>query len=126
LQTDAHVVVVTDILERPLRAVVNAGLPNRACLLKKKIRAGQTAFSSGTVITSPAATTLLDSGRTLILQTLEGVSSVIGGTKGAAAKLGLKRTTLINNMRRTTCAGQGFPGLIPKPDMIERDWRKWS
>jgi len=66
---------------------------------------------------SPAATTLRESERTLILHTLEGVGWVIGGPertlilhtlegvgwviggpKGAAAKLGLKRTTLIHKM----------------------------
>jgi transcriptional regulator with GAF, ATPase, and Fis domain len=49
---------------------------------------------------SPGTTTLRDSERTLILQTLEGVSWVIGGPKGAAAKLGLKRTTLIHKMQK--------------------------
>src|SRR5258708_4845530 len=47
---------------------------------------------------SLAATTLRESERTLILHTLEGVGWVIGGPKGAAAKLGLKRTTLIHKM----------------------------
>jgi hypothetical protein len=36
----------------------------------------------------------------LILQTLQAVGWVIGGTKGAAARLGLKRTTLISRMSR--------------------------
>ena len=36
----------------------------------------------------------------LILRTLQAVSWVIGGPKGAAAKLGLKRTTLIHKMKR--------------------------
>jgi formate hydrogenlyase transcriptional activator len=36
----------------------------------------------------------------LILQTLEEVGWVIGGPKGAAAKLGLKRTTLIHRMQK--------------------------
>jgi formate hydrogenlyase transcriptional activator len=49
---------------------------------------------------SPGPTTLRDSERTLILQTLEGVGWVIGGPKGAAAKLGLKRTTLIHKMQK--------------------------
>ena len=49
---------------------------------------------------SPGATTLRDSERTLILQTLEGVGWVIGGPKGAATKLGLKRTTLIHKMQK--------------------------
>ena len=48
----------------------------------------------------PAATTLRDSERVLILNTLEAVGWVIGGTKGAAAKLGLKRTTLICRMQK--------------------------
>jgi len=51
-------------------------------------------------IMPPATTTLRDSERTLILRTLESVSWVIGGPKGAAAKLGLKRTTLIHKMQK--------------------------
>jgi len=49
---------------------------------------------------SPAVTTLRDSERTLILHTLERVGWVIGGPKGAAAELGLKRTTLIHKMHK--------------------------
>jgi formate hydrogenlyase transcriptional activator len=48
----------------------------------------------------PAATTLKDSERALILHTLKAVGWVIGGPKGAAAKLGLKRTTLICKMQK--------------------------
>ena len=51
-------------------------------------------------ILAPAATTLRDSERTLILRTLEAVGWVIGGTKGAAATLGLNRSTLINKMKK--------------------------
>jgi formate hydrogenlyase transcriptional activator len=43
---------------------------------------------------------LRESERFLILQTLEEVRWVIGGPKGAAAKLGLKRTTLIHKMQK--------------------------
>ncbi len=49
---------------------------------------------------STPATTLRDSDRSLILRTLEEVRWVIGGPKGAAAKLGLKRTTLIHKMQK--------------------------
>jgi formate hydrogenlyase transcriptional activator len=52
------------------------------------------------VIAAPAATTLRDSERNLILNTLEAVGWVIGGPKGAAVKLGLKRTTLIHKMQK--------------------------
>jgi transcriptional regulator with GAF, ATPase, and Fis domain len=44
--------------------------------------------------------TLEDSDRTLIVETLEQVGWVVGGPRGAAAKLGLKRTTLLARMRR--------------------------
>jgi len=50
--------------------------------------------------TSPTGTTLKDSERNLILRTLEAVGWVIGGPKGAAARLGLKRTTLIHRMQK--------------------------
>jgi transcriptional regulator with GAF, ATPase, and Fis domain len=52
------------------------------------------------ITASPAGTTLKDSERILILRTLESVGWVIGGSKGAAAKLGLKRTTLIHKMQK--------------------------
>jgi len=51
-------------------------------------------------VTTPAPATLRDSERTLILSTLEAVGWVLGGPKGAANKLGLKRTTLIHKMQK--------------------------
>ena len=60
-----------------------------------------TAGTRSIAIASAApATTLRESERTLILRMLEEVSWVIGGPKGAAAKLGLKRTTLIHKMHK--------------------------
>jgi transcriptional regulator with GAF, ATPase, and Fis domain len=56
--------------------------------------------ASKDAILFPVATTLRDSERALILNTLETVGWVIGGAKGAAAKLGLKRTTLICKMQK--------------------------
>lgn len=44
--------------------------------------------------------TLKDTERALILQTLEAVDWVIGGPKGAAATLGLKRTTLLHKLKK--------------------------
>lgn len=44
--------------------------------------------------------TLRDSERALILETLVAASWVIGGPTGAAAKLGMKRTTLIARMKK--------------------------
>jgi formate hydrogenlyase transcriptional activator len=48
----------------------------------------------------PLQTTLLESERTLILQALDETGFVVGGTDGAAAKLGLKRTTLLSKMKK--------------------------
>jgi transcriptional regulator with GAF, ATPase, and Fis domain len=44
--------------------------------------------------------TLRDSERSLILATLHATGWVIGGSKGAAVQLGLKRTTLIDRLKR--------------------------
>jgi len=61
-----------------------------------------TVLTAGTkeVALSPQLTTLRDSERKLILHTLETVGWLVGGANGAAAKLGLKRTTLINKMKK--------------------------
>jgi formate hydrogenlyase transcriptional activator len=48
----------------------------------------------------PSSMTLEDSDRTLIVETLEQAGWVVGGPRGAAAKLGVKRTTLLAKMRR--------------------------
>jgi formate hydrogenlyase transcriptional activator len=48
--------------------------------------------------------TLEDSDRALIVETLEQVGWIVGGPGGAAAKLGLKRTTLLAKMRRLAIA----------------------
>jgi len=42
----------------------------------------------------------MDSQRALILQALEATGWVIGGPLGAAARLGLKRTTLVSKMKK--------------------------
>ena len=48
----------------------------------------------------PAQGSFSDSTRTVILQALKATGWVIGGAGGAAAKLGLKRTTLIAKMKK--------------------------
>jgi formate hydrogenlyase transcriptional activator len=68
------------------------------------------------VTTSPVANTLRDSERSLILKTLEAVGWVIGGPKGAAARLGLKRTTLIHKMQKLKI-------FRPRPENIRDDGR---
>jgi transcriptional regulator with GAF, ATPase, and Fis domain len=48
----------------------------------------------------PAPSAFSDSQRALILQALQETGWVIGGSCGAAARLGLKRTTLIAKMKK--------------------------
>ena len=50
--------------------------------------------------TFQSSMTLEDSDRVLIVETLEQAGWIVGGPRGAAAKLGLKRTTLLAKMRR--------------------------
>ncbi len=53
-----------------------------------------------TVTVMSKSTALKEVGRALILQTLEASGWMIGGPDGAAAKLGLKRTTLLYKMKK--------------------------
>jgi formate hydrogenlyase transcriptional activator len=50
--------------------------------------------------TCQSSMTWKDSDRTLILETLEQAGWIVGGPGGAAARLGLKRTTLLAKMRK--------------------------
>jgi len=56
-----------------------------------------------------------DSGRALCLHTLDAVGWVIGGPKGAATTLGLKRTTLIHKMQKL---GISRPSLQSSEDAM--------
>jgi formate hydrogenlyase transcriptional activator len=64
---------------------------------------------------APEATTLRDSERLLILNTLTAVGWVVGGSRGAAARLGMNRSTLIARMKKL---GISRPGaLVGGPDL---------
>jgi len=81
------------------------------------------AETSAVSTSPPAATTLKDSERVLILRTIESVGWVIGGPKGAATKLGLKRTTLIHKMQKlgiSRSSHQRSPGTM-RPGTVKRD-----
>ncbi len=82
-----------NLIERAVILSKDGVLPN-------PLPAGSTLSTTTTTIASSAPTTLKDSERVLILRTLESVGWVIGGPKGAASKLGLKRTTLIHKMQK--------------------------
>jgi formate hydrogenlyase transcriptional activator len=57
----------------------------------------------------PATTTLRDSERVLILNTLTAVGWLVGGSRGAAARLGMNRSTLIARMKKL---GISRPGEV--------------
>jgi formate hydrogenlyase transcriptional activator len=75
--------------------------------------------------TFQSSMTLEDSDRTLIVETLEQVGWVVGGPRGAGAKLGLKRTTLLAKMRRLGISRpilqEGTDGQGIAPETIRRE-----
>jgi formate hydrogenlyase transcriptional activator len=94
------------------RAVI---LSNDGVLPNPLPRPGTQVIAAGSAATATPVTTLRDSERSLILRTLEGVGWVIGGPKGAAVKLGLKRTTLIHKMQKL---GISRPVLQNSSDVV--------
>jgi transcriptional regulator with GAF, ATPase, and Fis domain len=78
-----------NLVERAVIRSDNGVLPNP--LPSSKENAPTTTLSEGT---------FMDSQRALILQALKAASWVIGGPLGAAARLGLKRTTLLSKMKK--------------------------
>jgi formate hydrogenlyase transcriptional activator len=63
-------------------------------------------------------TTLKESERSLILKTLETVGWVIGGPSGAAARLGVKRTTLIAKMKKLGISRSPATGRSTVPTLL--------
>jgi transcriptional regulator with GAF, ATPase, and Fis domain len=76
------------------------------------------AQSSPQSVPSPAVpTSLRDLERAFIVQALEEVGWVVGGGNGAAAKLGLKRTTLLHRMKKL----QIERPLLPRSELVTHD-----
>ncbi|HME91671.1 MAG TPA: sigma 54-interacting transcriptional regulator [Myxococcaceae bacterium] len=82
-----------NIVERAVILATDEKLPNP--LRPSESQAAATAPSGLT-----RGATLKDSERALIIEALESAGWVVGGAGGAAAKLGLKRTTLIHKMKK--------------------------
>jgi transcriptional regulator with GAF, ATPase, and Fis domain len=96
-----------NLIERAVILSTNGVLPNPL----------STAGTQRTSVSS-TPTKLIDSERALILRTLEVAGWVIGGRDGAAARLGLKRTTLIYKMQRHGISRPSLPrsvGLMEPP-----------
>ena len=83
--------------------VERAVILSRDCVLPNPFHKEQTELiicSMHRTRTFHSSMTLEDSDRTLIVETLVQAGWIVGGPRGAAAKLGLKRTTLLAKMRR--------------------------
>jgi transcriptional regulator with GAF, ATPase, and Fis domain len=78
-------------------------------ILPSLLRPNRTA----SIIGFPASTTLCDSERAMIVRALETSGWVVAGPYGAAARLGLKRTTLVARMKKH--------GIFRPPEEITRD-----
>jgi len=78
-----------NLIERAVIRSDDGMFPNP--LPRSEEDAHTTTFSEGT---------FMDSQRALILQALRAAGGMIGGPGGAAARLGLKRTTLVSKMKR--------------------------
>jgi formate hydrogenlyase transcriptional activator len=63
--------------------------------------------------------TLNDAHRALIIKTLRETNGVVGGPNGAAARLGLARTTLITKMRKLEISTE-----TPQPGAGASDWHR--
>jgi transcriptional regulator with GAF, ATPase, and Fis domain len=87
-----------NLIERAVIRSDNGVLPNPLAVTDKNPL--RVTPSQGTFTVSPSQETFRDSTRTLILHALDATGWVIGGTSGAAARLGLKRTTLITKMKK--------------------------
>jgi formate hydrogenlyase transcriptional activator len=70
---------------------------------------------------SPSSMTLQDSERAMIVETLEQAGWVVGGPHGAAAKLGLKRTTLLAKMKRLGISRPTSQEEISLPGVVQED-----
>jgi formate hydrogenlyase transcriptional activator len=85
----AMILATDEVLPNPLPAAGPTPVIASSTVLR-------TARDSGPAVSR----TLRDSERALIVQTLDATGWVVGGANGAAAQLGLKRTTLIDRMKR--------------------------
>jgi formate hydrogenlyase transcriptional activator len=108
-----------NLVERAVILARDRVLPNP---LQK--RQASTIILSSNAQSSPLSMTMEDSDRALILETLERVGWIVGGPRGAAGKLGLKRTTLLAKMKRLGISrpipedGTSFPGVAQEDGQI--------
>ena len=109
-----------NLIERAVIRADNGVLPNPL----RKPDSKPDVPTPALVAPTPAPGTFWDSQRDLILQALRRTGWVVGGPRGAAARLGLKRTSLITKMKKL-----GIARPVRANDMDElnedRDREQW-
>jgi formate hydrogenlyase transcriptional activator len=102
-----------NLIERAVILSNNGMFPNPLPTSDKNAVTNSLPVSDKNPLTvTPSQGTFNDSTRALILQALREAGWVIGGSGGAAARLGLKRTTLIAKMKKL-----GISRLVRRSDM---------
>jgi transcriptional regulator with GAF, ATPase, and Fis domain len=102
-----------NLIERAVILSNNGVLPNPLPKSDKNVAINPLSVSDKNPVTvTPSQGTLDGSTRALIVQALHAVGWIIGGPDGAAARLGLKRTTLIAKMKKL-----GISRPVRKDDM---------
>lgn len=102
-----------NLIERAVILSTNGVLPNTVPTLQKN--------EARPLAIMTAQRTLRESERAVILQTLQATGWMIGGSTGAAVRLGLKRTTLIGKMRRFGIARPVNQDTVLYPELQPRD-----
>jgi formate hydrogenlyase transcriptional activator len=88
-----------NLVERAAILSRNGVLPNPLPVMDSE-RVAVNPTVSGPISLHGAPGTFMDSQRAIILHALHGAEWVVGGPQGAAARLGLKRTTLLAKMKK--------------------------
>jgi formate hydrogenlyase transcriptional activator len=90
-----------NLIERAVILSNNGVLPNPLPKSDKNVATNPVSVSDKNPVTAtPSQGTFDGSARALILRALQAAGWIVGGPSGAAARLGLKRTTLIAKMRK--------------------------
>jgi formate hydrogenlyase transcriptional activator len=91
---------VQNLIERAVILSEKGVLANPFSTLDAKPAGANPTHTNFAVLHSAEEGTFRDSQRTVILRALDASGWMVGGPRGAAARLGLKRTTLISKMRK--------------------------
>jgi hypothetical protein len=109
------------LIERAVILANDRVLPNPLPVTEPTIAPAVASIVKDSEATTPK--TFRDSVHDLILQALDASGWLIGGSKGAATKLGLKRTTLIDKMKKLGIQRPAGRGGSPEAYRFRQDWR---